>query len=105
MKYTLQTLILVFLTGLYSCSSDSRKQTVDSTAKSNLQANVVQPQDSTSGKDQHKDTILVFPEFTVRLHNFDVHGGADGNGKFYYNGDSYEGHSNLDEKKDLSGGG
>ena len=100
MKYIPQTLSLVFLIGLYSCNPASKKQTADSFAKSNLQSNVVYPKNSANGKEQPKDTILIFPEFTIRLHYFEVHGGADGNGKFYYNGDSYEGHSNLDEKKD-----
>lgn len=101
MKHSFKKALVIFWVVAYSCNSAPKKRPVDSVEKTNLQTHAVQPQNSKSGKEQPKDTTLVFPAFTIRLHDFDVHGGADGNGKYYYNGDSYEGRSNLDEKKDF----
>lgn len=101
MKNIFKIALTVFVTIFCSCSFNSKKKTADTIVKKVIRnLNIVQSTNLVTAQVKFKDTTLIFPEFTVRLHNFDVHGGADGQGEYYYNGDSYEGHSNIDEKKD-----
>ena len=73
MKHIFKLALIIIATVVYSCNSNSKKQTVDSIANSNPQrARSLKNYTFLNDGTVHAD--LVFPNFVAKVHNFPSHG-------------------------------
>ena len=99
MKHILRFILVVLVAGVYSCSSNSKKQSTDSVGKSKMQTTADIVKNIVKEKNRPIETKLIFPKFVIKLHDFCVYIGNDGTSKSDFNGDSSKVSINIDEHK------